>query len=159
MSENQWFKLGGCCQPPETVKTPESGNVPAVCPSLNTPHDSLHLALSNSIRWSVKKWASTGKPRNLRLTREFSEGCVSIFICYSLASKTFVMSTGLTVGHEALMVDLLAPHAPVISLRDGSASAAIRGLAAQAISGPEDVCKVMHLMACLLTSCSCSYTR
>lgn len=51
---------------------------------------------------------------------------------------------GLTVGHEAQLFDLLAPApaAAAVSLRDGSAAAALAGLTAWAVEDPVDVLEV-----------------
>lgn len=51
---------------------------------------------------------------------------------------------GLTVGHEAQLMDLLspAPAASAVSLRDGSAAAALAGLTCWAVEDPCDVLEV-----------------
>lgn len=51
---------------------------------------------------------------------------------------------GLSVGHDAQLLDLLspAPAAAAVSLRDGSATAALAGLTAWSVEDPCDVLEV-----------------
>lgn len=60
---------------------------------------------------------------------------------------------GLSVGHDAQLLDLLAPAptSAAVSLRDGSAAAALAGLTAWSVEDPCDVLEVRVLLV------SCAY--
>lgn len=62
---------------------------------------------------------------------------------------------GLSVGHEAQLIDLLspAPAAATVSLRDGSAAAALAGLTAWSVEDPVDVLEVR--MTCRTAAHAC----
>lgn len=52
------------------------------------------------------------------------------------------VAAGLTAGHDALLCDFMAPVLKPVSLRDGSAAAALRKLAERTIDRPEDIYEV-----------------
>lgn len=57
---------------------------------------------------------------------------------------------GLSVGHDAQLLDLLAPSpaAAAVSLRDGSAAAALAGLTCWSVEDPVDVLEVRLCVVC-----------
>ncbi|GMH34090.1 hypothetical protein BSKO_01924 [Bryopsis sp. KO-2023] len=77
--------------------------------------------------------------------------------------KLYASYSALTIGHEALLVDLLAPGSNVQSLRDTSSPAALSKLSDLAIQCPDDIYEVLRRgrvsRAMGLSGCACVDSR
>jgi hypothetical protein len=71
--------------------------------------------------------------------RGFTCSGIRLFLTITAAPAT---AAGLTVGHEAQLVDLLHPGAAPISLGSAPAAAALRGLSARPVNGPDALAQV-----------------